>query len=461
MKKNWADFRGTSLILGAVFTLSYLVSCVSDQGPQKGAPIPLENLTAKKRQIPIPAQPSDFEQKQLLKASDLVTPELLQGEHHTLEEHVQTDGFTNTYTIVSEFGTFEAHGDAMLPIRVHEIDVIATLRDLPKRTGYVGGVADAVTRPVRGAWDVIKDPVDTVAGIPQGGYRWYRRVQEMVEGERGELEDSVAEELVGFAQAKREWAYNLNVNPYSSNKVLQKELNTVAWIAISGNYTVMVATFPISGPASLALSFSNTAKNMDSILRDLSPEDLRKRNRAKLESMNVGENVLEEFLEHPWYSPRHETILVEALANLEGVSNIGEFIKEAVEAESEEEAFFFQRMAEMMLGYHELVSPGQEILVSNHIPLLYTKNQHLVLTVMLDYGWWSSEAHGISTTLTAFSPANRTITTREFWVSGKLSPRAKNELEARGWKVEVDGMTKLLARRQLRERTFIYREVEE
>ncbi len=153
--------------------------------------------------------------------------------------------------------------------------------------------------------------------------------------------------------------------------------------------------------------------------------------------------------------------MVEALANLEGVSNIGEFIKVAVEAESEEEAFFFQRMAEMMLGYHELVSPGQEILVSNHIPLLYTKNQHLVLTVMLDYGWWSSEAHGISTTLTAFSPANRTITTREFWVSGKLSPRAKNELEARGWKVEVDGMTKLLARRQLRERSFIYREVEE
>lgn len=65
MKKNWADFRCTSLVLGAVFTLSYLVSCVSDQEPQKGAPIPLENLTAKKRQIPTPAQLTDFEQKQV------------------------------------------------------------------------------------------------------------------------------------------------------------------------------------------------------------------------------------------------------------------------------------------------------------------------------------------------------------------------------------------------------------
>jgi len=235
----------------------------------------------------------------------------------------------------------------------------------------------------------------------------------------------------------------------------------VAWLSIAGNFTVSAATFPISGPASLALSFSKTAKNMESILRDLSPEDLRKRNRAKLASMNVAEHVLEDFLEHPWYSPRHETILVEALANLKGVSNIGAFIKEAIEAESEEEAFFFQRMAEMMLGYHEFISPVQEILVSNHIPLLYTKNQHLVFTVMLDYGWWSSETRDLSTALAAFSPAGRAITSRELWVSGQLSPRAKTELEARGWKVDVDGMTKLLTRRQLRERTFMYREVEE
>jgi len=46
-------------------------------------------------------------------------------------------------------------------------------------------------------------------------------------------------------------------------------------------------------------------------------------------------------------------------------------------------------------------------------------------------------------------------------VSGQLSPRAKTEFETRGWKVEVDGMTKLLTRRQLRERTFMYREVED
>jgi len=98
----------------------------------------------------VEGQLSEYEEKRVLKAKDLVRSEFLQGEHHTVDETVRTDGFTNTYSISSEYGSFEAHGAIMLPIRVHEIDVIATLRDLPKRTGYVGGVADAVTRPVRG-----------------------------------------------------------------------------------------------------------------------------------------------------------------------------------------------------------------------------------------------------------------------------------------------------------------------
>ncbi len=457
--------RSRRSVLHALWSLGagviVVMGCATDSAPPTGeAPSPggLVSLGREAREAPPANAPSGFEEKRALKARDLVPPEILKSEHHTVDDMVRTDGFTNTYTISSKFGTFVAHGDAMLPVRVHEIEILAVLEDLSKSTGYLGGVADAVTRSPRGAWDFVKDPVDTTAGIPKGGYRWYSRVREMVDGERGELEDSVSEELVGFSQAKRNWAYHMKVDAYTSNKLLQEELNKFSWASIAGNYTVMIATFPISGPASLAMTITSTAKVMYLILRDSSPEDLRKINREKLEKMQIEEAVIEKFLEHPWYSPRHETILVEALAALEGVENRGEFLKVAVEAGSEEEAFFFQRMAEMMRGYHESVSPGRAIVVVNHIPMLYTGDGRLALTLLLDYLWWSPQALVVSDAVAKFRPTDREVRQLELWASGRLSSRARQELQTRGWQVEEQASERLTYWQEGEGKTFIYQE---
>jgi len=48
------------------------------------------------------------------------------------------------------------------------------------------------------------------------------RIGEMMEGERGALEDTEAEELVGFSLAKRQVAATVGVDVYSSNAVLQE-----------------------------------------------------------------------------------------------------------------------------------------------------------------------------------------------------------------------------------------------
>ena len=79
----------------------------------------------------------------------------------------------------------------------------------------------------RGAKNLITHPVDTVTGVPKGVGRLFSRVGEMFGGGRGEQEDSVAKELVGFSRVKRQYAHKLGVDVYSSNKVLQKELNRV------------------------------------------------------------------------------------------------------------------------------------------------------------------------------------------------------------------------------------------
>ncbi len=94
-----------------------VAGCPTQREPTAAAPTSSERLLGLGKQAsaaPLPRQTSDFEDKLVLKAQDLVPRELLKSKDHTVHEDVRTDRFTNTYTISSKFGTFTAHGDEML-----------------------------------------------------------------------------------------------------------------------------------------------------------------------------------------------------------------------------------------------------------------------------------------------------------------------------------------------------------
>jgi hypothetical protein len=46
---------------------------------------------------------------------------------------------------------------------------------------------------------------------------------------RSQYEDGAAEQILAVSGFKRDYAAKLNVNVYSSNEVLQKELTRLAW----------------------------------------------------------------------------------------------------------------------------------------------------------------------------------------------------------------------------------------
>ena len=60
---------------------------------------------------------SGYEQEPVLNAKDLATPELLSGPHFTVDPKVPVKGFIERFTIRSKYGTFQANGLRILPIR--------------------------------------------------------------------------------------------------------------------------------------------------------------------------------------------------------------------------------------------------------------------------------------------------------------------------------------------------------
>ncbi|MCP4264787.1 MAG: hypothetical protein GY777_04295 [Candidatus Brocadiaceae bacterium] len=380
-------------------------------------------------------QPVVYETPGILDAYEILPPELLEGEDFWVGRRVVSYGLNNRYTINSHFGKFEANGEEMLRIREHEIKAIGGLREIKKTDAFGEAFKKAATSPLKGAQALITDPVDTVKGIPKGIGKFFGRIGEMTKGGRGDQEDGYAQELIGFAAIKRQYAHKFGVDVYSSNEVLQKDLNSVSWAGFAGGMTVTVGMMGIksaSNTAFLAVKGTQLTRSMNMILLDTSPEDLQKLNRKKMEEMGVRESVISEFLHNPAYSPRHKTILVQALAEMQGVKGREQFIKKALYAEYEEEAFLYQRMAEMLYGYHKHVKPIKELVPVRKFAVGYTSDQTVVATFPIDLLYWTELSDLGSAALAKLDLTGRPIKETELWFTGSLTPKAMQELSARG-----------------------------
>ncbi|MCP4256734.1 MAG: hypothetical protein GY774_04305 [Planctomycetes bacterium] len=380
-------------------------------------------------------QPVEYETPGILDAYEILPSNLLEGKNFWMDRRVVSDGLDNRYTLNSHFGKFEVTGEGMLRIRQQEIRAIESLREIKKTGAFSDAAKAAVTGPLEGTKSLITDPVNSVKGVGKGTGKFFNRIGEMTKGGRGDQEEGYSKELLGFSAIKREYAHELGVDVYSSNGVLQKELNSVAWAGLAGNFTVKMALGAVKGAsaaAHYAIKATTFINNMNQILLDNSPEDLQRINRDKLKQMGVKEPVIKEFIKHPKYSPRHQTILVHALTEMQGVKNREQFIKQALHAEYEVEAFLYQRMAEMLLGYHVHVKPIKEIIPVLTFAVGYTSDQTIVAAIELDILYWTRLADQASADLVRLDLTGRPVKKTEFWVTGSLTTRARQEFKARG-----------------------------
>jgi len=121
--------------------------------------------------------PSGYEAEPVLQAKDLAAAELLKGPHFTVDPRVPVKGFLERFTIRSAYGTFQANGQRMLPIRVNEVEALAKLDDLSKTKEFAEAAGKAIARPVTSTVNMLIHPVDTITGFPDGVARLFGRIE--------------------------------------------------------------------------------------------------------------------------------------------------------------------------------------------------------------------------------------------------------------------------------------------
>lgn len=380
------------------------------------------------------------------KAQDLFPAEVLKGDHFELLDPLTPDGQTYRYAIHSAFGEFEAYGEDMLRMRILEIRALQELASISQAEAFGSGILTTVFSPFTFLWNLATRPGETVAGIPEGLSRSVTRMGEMMKGQRSGYEDNAAKELVGFSRTKRQIAAKLGIDVYSSNQELQATLNEVAWATYAGEMGSRLATIPITGPAGLTLLGTSFGTTVSTLLRDLTPDDLRHRNRMLLTKMGADQDLIATFLSHESYSPRHQTIIVEALEKMHGVDHRSYVLQAALHAQREEEALFVQRLVEMMANFHHtVVSLRHMVLIADRIVVGYTADRAMAAFVPLTRLLWTPQvAEAVADVQAAAETFPDPVSRLELWLMGRASARSRKELATRGVMLHEEVLIRLI-----------------
>jgi hypothetical protein len=263
-------------------------------------------------------------------------------------------------------------------------------------------------------------------------------------GSTSDQEEGVAKAALGVAVAKRAFAKQFGVDPYSTNEPMQSRLNELGWASAAGGLTVGAAFGAIGGPASAVLRGTKMAGGAAALVYDNSPEQLKRLNAAKLAGMGVSKSAVSAFLDHPQFSPTNKTFIVAALERMPNVAQRGIVIDDAVAVRTDSDAFQWQLLTEMLAAYHNGVAPVVRMTSIGSRPAAVTRDGTLVLIVPCDYFVWT-EALDSQVKRAAPAPIMpKGIARKEIWLSGEISPLARSVLQDRRWVVSDKTASRLL-----------------
>ncbi len=394
-----------------------------------------------------PAQPGaaggQYEEPPVVNVADLLPAAPLSGPGYTVQPQAPTNGAMGQYTIVADASVFR--GDAgtyyieslgMLKIRLSEVPAIAQLENISETGVFAKALASSAERPVADAANMVVHPMDTVTGLPSGVGELFGRVslgaQQIASSASnsfgsGQAAGQTANATItalGYDDVRRQLAKKLNVDPYSSDPILTKKLNKVAWIMFSARMTVDAAMMAV--PGSMIIS---TVEFADDLVYQTPKADLIILVQKKLKNIGLSQEEIVAFTSN---TAIPLSLQVKAVKDLEALGNIPGRRAAAVHLGNmmtEYQARFLVTSLHMLVQWSQQRSPITRIYASG-ILVARDQNHHTILPAPVDYLSWTQRIAGFATDPQLIGMQNRVL-----WTTGKMTPLARQQLTAHGWSV--------------------------
>lgn len=405
--------------------------------------------------LPASAQPvAGYEETPRLPGRDLVAASLLTGPLHTVAEPIALEGFVGRFEIDSQFGKFRVAGANMFAVRVRELAAIEALGAVNRSATFQEALARSAQAPVQFVGNAFTDPAATVENVATGLGTVLGRVGRLATTGARAVGDTASDmaspaartqapppappvdeplppaftgDPFGFNKARRDWARELGIDPYTTNPVLRVRLDEVARATFAGNFAVNATLGLVVAPLQYAATF-------DTVVRDsvwnIPVVDLVARNERMLQAMGIVGRPVRNFFRNRWFTPSLQTALVVALGQLPDVKGRKSVIETATTVQGEARARSLIGAVRLLADHHRQ-EPLAKVRTRGLVVIGSTARGDLVAATDLDYAWWNAEAAEFAAR-TDLKARNRTLL-----VTGKASARATEELARAKWDVRT------------------------
>jgi hypothetical protein len=160
----------------------------------------------------------------------------------------------------------------------------------------------------------------------------------------------------------------------------------------------------------------------------------------------VEQSVIDLYLGNYVFSPTYQTAFVATLEEIDGAADRGEFVKVAVLAKNEDQALFRLSQARMYANYHKSVKPLQMFVLASEMRVVAarTADGALVASVPADHVFFTSSLASYFTAARSGLEYLVGVSSKQLWIAGDMSPKARTWIEESGWVVHTDAKKQLL-----------------
>ena len=279
-----------------------------------------------------------------------VSDGLFASNRYAIVDTISWDGLINTYTLETGYGRIRVDGTPLLMVRAHELEVLARMQQLEESEVFKQALKQSARSPLTGAAALIEAPIPTLKGAASGVGRWFSDVGRAIISDDPH-QANAAKTALGQATAKRAFAYQFGVDPYSSFKPLQEKLDDIAWAAAGGGLTIKAVFSMIPDVVGTVVAVTGTTEGMRALVRDNSPAQLAVINRKKLKAMKTPDSLADALLANAAYTPQELTILIGEIYGLKSIRGRGELLAAAARVEDEAKAVFMRYRVQMIAKY--------------------------------------------------------------------------------------------------------------
>jgi hypothetical protein len=369
-----------------------------------------------------------------LSAQDILPAEKLKGANFKVDDKVENDGVINSYTVNTDYGVLQTEGTAELLVRIAELNALITMEELDRGDVFKESVGKGIKATGEGIKELVTDPIDTTKDIVKGTGQFFSNIGQAFVSDNPH-QDNALKVALGYDVAKRQFAYEFGINPYSAYEPVTDRLGEIARAAVAGGITPKLALASIDHTVATVARVSGTMRGLQVLVRDNPPKKLREINQEKLRAMGVSEALTNAFLDNYSFDPYEQTLLVGELETL-NVAGRDVFLSRASLATEKSIALYYRSLAQMMGNFHRNVEPLKAVFDTAGILNVERRDGGRVILAPIDYVFWTEKVATRIGELEQALAAKGFSGEKEVWVTGKFDKVALEELNRSGWKVK-------------------------